>query len=40
MKAFRHKTSKVSFQFVLAILVLVQVLIIIAILWKEGLIQR
>lgn len=39
MKVFRHKTSKTSFQFVLAILVLVQVLIILAILWKEGFIQ-
>lgn len=28
MKVFRHKTSKTSFQFVLAILVLVQILII------------
>lgn len=39
MKVFRHKTSKTSFQFVLAILVLVQVLIIVFVLWKEGLIQ-
>lgn len=39
MKAFRHKTSKTSFQFVLAALVLVQVVVILAILEFEGLIQ-
>lgn len=39
MKVFRHKTSKTSFQFVLAILVLVQVLAILGILKFEGLIQ-
>ncbi len=39
MKVFRHKTSKSSFQFVLAILVLVQVLTILAILKFEGIIQ-
>ncbi len=36
MKAFRHKTSKTSFQFVLAILVLVQVLIVLGILRLNG----
>ena len=39
MKVFRHKTSKSSFQFVLAILVLVQVLAVLGILKFEGLIN-
>lgn len=36
MKVFRHKTSKTSFQLVLAILVLAQVLAVIAVLHYEG----
>ena len=36
MKVFRHKVSKTSFQFVLAILVLVQVLVILGILRYRG----
>ncbi len=39
MKVFRHKTSKTSFQFVLAALVLVQVLTIIGVLRFEGIIS-
>jgi len=36
MIAFRHKTRKTSFQLVLAVLVLVQALIVMYFLWKEG----
>lgn len=36
MKVFRHKTRKTSFQFVLALLVLVQAFAVVYLLWMEG----